>query len=132
MISVRDAAAVLDHLEPAGHLAERVGEDLAVLAREDLGHLLAPRVRASSRMRKKSSARFASDVSRQAGKAVLRRLDGGVHLLDRREVDGAGLAAGRRVVDRAAAAGAALDAAAADPVRDARDGGRVDRLGHVG
>ncbi len=40
----RDAAAVLDDLEPARHLAERVGEHLAVLAREDLGHLLAPRV----------------------------------------------------------------------------------------
>ena len=83
-------------------------------------------------MRKKSSARFASDVSRQAGKASRAAWTAASTSSARREVDGTGLAAGRGVVDRAAAAGAAVDPAAADPVRDARGGGRVDRLGHVG
>src|SRR6185312_17529740 len=36
----RDAAAELDHLEPAGDLAERVREHLAVLGGEDLGDVL--------------------------------------------------------------------------------------------
>ena len=35
---------MLDDLEPARHLAERIGEDLAVLADEDLGDLVASRV----------------------------------------------------------------------------------------
>ena len=41
---VRDAAAELDHLEPARHLAERVREHLAVLGVRMLRDLLAPRV----------------------------------------------------------------------------------------
>ena len=90
---------------------------------EDLGHLARAARAASSRMRKKSSARFASDICAPGGERLLRGLDGGVDLLDRREVDLAGLAAGRRVVDRAAAAGAALDPAAADPVREPARGG---------
>src|SRR5439155_1675505 len=65
-----------------------------------------------------------------SGERVPRRLDGRIDLLGSREVDGAGLAAGRRVVDRAVVTGAAVDPASADPVRDAGDGGRVDRLGH--
>ena len=32
---VRDAARELDHLQPARHLAERVGHDLAVLGADD-------------------------------------------------------------------------------------------------
>ena len=90
----------------------------------------------SSRIRKNSSARFASEVARHAGNAALRRLDGRVDLLDGGEVDGAGLRAGRRVVHGAAAAGRPGDAAPVDPVADPLDArllgrGRGCQLGHL-
>ena len=125
----RDAAAVLDDLEAARHLAERVGEHLAVLAGEDLGHLVAPGVE------QLPDAEEELGALRERGLAPGRegtagRLDGRVHLLGGREVDGAGLVTSRGVVDRAAASGAALDAASAYPVRDPGGAGRVDCLGH--
>ncbi len=40
--SVRDAARELDDLEAALHLAEGVGDDLAVLVGDHLGELLGP------------------------------------------------------------------------------------------
>jgi hypothetical protein len=50
-------------------------------------------------------------------------MSSGVDLLDRREVDLAGLLTGGRVVDGAGASGGAGDGGAADPVADAGDGG---------
>ncbi len=127
----RDPAAVLDDLEPARHLAERVGEHLAVLAREDLGDLLAPRVQQLTDAEEELGP--FRERGRPPGRESLPRcLDGRVDLLHARKVDGAGLAAGRGVEDRAAAAGAAVDPAPADPVRDARRSRCVDGLGHRG
>ena len=82
--------------------------------------------RASTRLRMRNmiSVRFDSDVARQAGKAALAAATAAVDLLDGGEVDALGLPAGRRVVDRAAAAGRARHARAADPVADR--GKRVD------
>src|SRR5262249_40237672 len=61
---------------------------------------------------------------------LLRRLDGGVDLLDRREVDRPRLLTGRGVPDGAAPPGRSLDALASDPVVDRLHGGRCDRLRH--
>ena len=62
---------------------------------------------------------------------LLRGLNRGVDLLDRREVELARLPAGRRVVDGARAPRGSGDAAAADPVADLLDGWRCfDRLCH--
>ena len=125
----RDPAAVLHDLEPARHLAQRVGEDLAVLAGEDRGDLLAPGMQqladAEEELCPLRKRRLAP-----GGECVPRRLDGRIHLLHAREVDRAGLAPVRGVVDRAAAPGAAVDPAPADPVRDARRSGCVDDFGH--
>ena len=121
---------MLDDLEPARHLAERVGEDLAVLADEDLGRLLAPRVEELTDAEEELGA-LRERRSTPAGEGVLRRLHCRVDLFHRREVDGAGLPAGGRVEDGPAAAGAALDTASPDPVRDAGGGGRVDGIGHA-
>ena len=122
----RDAAAVLDDLEPARHLAERVGEHLAVLA---------VRISAASSRRACEQLPDAEEelgALRErglapGGNASLRGLDGRVHLLDasrsrRRRVwrPVAGLKTGP------AASGSALDPAAADPVRDSR-GARARR-----
>jgi hypothetical protein len=126
----RDPAAVLDDLEPARHLAERVGEHLAVLTGQDLGRLLAPRVE------ELPDAEEELGPLRERGLAPgreggARSLDGRVHLLGGREVDGAGLAAGGRVVDGAAPSGAALDPAPADPVRDPSGARCVNGFGHA-
>ena len=83
-------------------------------------------------MPKKSSARFASEVARQAGNAARAAWTAASTSSDAGEVDGAGLAPPRRVEDGAAAAGGAVDAAASDPVRDPCGGGCFDRLRHVG
>ena len=120
---------MLHDLQPARHLAERVGQDLAVLAGEDRGHLLAPRMEQLADAEEELGPLRERGLA-PGGERVPRRLDGRIDLLGGREVDCAGLAASRGVVDRAAAAGAAVDPASADPVRDARDSGRVDRLGH--
>ena len=79
--SVGMPQAVLDHLEPARDLAERVGVHLAVLAREDAGDVVAVRVEeladaeeelGAPRERERAPGREASFA---AG-------DGGVDLLD--------------------------------------------------
>ena len=108
---------MLDHLEAALHLADRVGEHLAVLVREDLRDLLA--------LRMHELANPEHDVralrQRDRAPALERRLGSGhslADLLDGREVDLAGLRPERRVVDRPAAPGLAGHALAADPVAD--------------
>src|SRR5207248_2001688 len=113
-----DAAAVLDHLEPAGDLTLGVREHLAVLGGQELGDLGPVPV---------DEVADAEEELRAAGerertplrKGPLRGLDGAIDLLDRREVDLGGLLAGRRVVDRPAAPGLTCYARSADPVVDA-------------
>ena len=91
----REAAAELDDLEPARHLAERVGEDLAVLADEDLGELVAALVEELADAEEELGApRERRRAPRRERR--LRGLDGGVDLLDRGEVDRAGLLARSR------------------------------------
>ena len=111
----RDPAGVLDHLEPALHLAERVGEHLAVLRGEDPRDLLAVRVHQLADAEDQLGALRERD--RAPGReGLLRGRDRAVDLLDGREVDLAGLLAGGRVVDGAAAPGLALGRSPADPV----------------
>ena len=117
---LRDAAAVLDHLEPALHLAHRVGEHLPVLGGEEPREVLA--VLGDELADAEEHLGAARERDRPpGGERLLRRRDGGVDLLERGEVDRAGLLAGRRVVDRAAAARLPGDRPAADPVVDPRD-----------
>ena len=66
---VRDPAGELDHLEPAGDLARRVGGHLAVLGADQRGQLGLPRRGAARGTRTSRSARLVSDVSRQPGQA---------------------------------------------------------------
>ena len=120
---------MLDDLEPARHFAQCVREDFAVLANEDLGHVVPPLVEQLADAEEELRP-LGQRGAAPGGEGFARGLDGGVNLLDAREVDGPGLAAGRRVVDRAAAAGTALHPASPDPVRDPGRSGRVDGLGH--
>ena len=115
--SVRDAAAELDHLEPARDLAHRVGGHLAVLEREQPRDVLAVRVEELPDPEEELGALRERERA-PGGERGLRGLHRAVDLLDGREVDGARLLAGRRVVDRAAAARLAGDGLPADPVVD--------------
>src|SRR6185503_21359990 len=119
-----DAAAELDHLEPARDLALRVGQDLAVLERQQAREVVAVRVEELSDAEEELGSAREGDGA-PALEGALGRLDGRVDLLGRREVDLAALLAGGRVVDRAAATRRALDAPAVDPVRDPRDLARL-------
>ena len=69
---VRDAAGELDHLEAAGHLAERVGQHLAVLGGDQRGDLAPCRWFTSSRNANSTCVRLASDVCAQSGDAAWR------------------------------------------------------------
>jgi hypothetical protein len=75
----------------------------------------------SWRIRKKSSVRRESETVRPFAEGSLRSLNRGVDLLDRGEVDLAGLHAERRVVDRPAPARGPFEPLAVYPVRDSRD-----------
>ena len=100
-----------------------------MLADEDLGERVAPLVEELADA--EEELRLARERRRApGGERRLRGLDGGVDLLDRGEVDRAGLRSGRGVEDRTAATGRAVDATPADPVGDARDRGSFDGLGH--
>ena len=114
----RDAAGELDHLEPARDLAEGVGEHLAVLGGQDPGDLLATVVDELANPEQELGALRQRDGA-PGGERRLRRLHGRIDLLHGGEVDLAGLASQRRVVDGPAAAGRAGHALAADPVGDA-------------
>ena len=131
----RDPAGELDHLEPAGDLAERVGEHLAVLGREDARNLLAAVVHElADPEHQLGPLRERGGAPR--GERRLRGGDRGTDLLGRRQVDLAALLPERRVVDGSGAAGRSLDGLAADPVADAGErfallGGRGRELGHA-
>ena len=110
-------ADVLDDLDPALHLAVRVGEHLAVLCRQEAREVVAvlvdELVDAEEELR---ALRERPVAPRRVGGR--RRRDRAVELLDRREGDLARLLARRRVVDGAIPAGLAPDALSADPVAD--------------
>ena len=116
----RDAAGVLDHLEPAGDLAQRVGMHLAVLACEEARDVVAVLVE------QRADAEEELGAARQrerapGGEGGPRGRDRSVDLLGRREVD-LGLDSARgRVVDRARTARPARDDGSVDPVADPRE-----------
>ncbi len=114
---VRDAARELDVLEPSGDLAHRVGQHLAVLGGEQRGDLLAVGVDQLAHAEQDLGApRQAGGPPR--GERRLGRGDGRVDLVGRRQVDGARLLTGGRVVDDAGATRRPGDDRATDPVRD--------------
>ena len=113
----RDPAAELDHLEPARHLAHRVGEHLAVLGGEQPREVLAVRVEELADPEEQLGAPAERERA-PGGERLLRGLDGEVDLLDGAKSTAPVLHARRRVVDRADSARAALVALAADPVID--------------
>ena len=129
---VRDAARELDDLEPARDLAERVGRHLAVLGGEERRDVLAMLVDQLADAEQDLGAPRRATSRATRGNAAFAAATACVDLLDGREVDRAGLPAGRRVVDRAAAAGRPGDCHPADPVVDRLDGGRrlLQRVGH--
>ena len=115
---VRDAARELEVLQAAGDLAQRVRRNLAVLGGQQRGELLAPLID------QVADAEHDLGPPRERGRAPFDEgarsgSDRCVDLLLGREIDPFRLAAGRRVVDRAAPARRALDDVAADPVRHA-------------
>ena len=117
---LRNPAAVLDHLETARDLSQRIGKNLAVLGGQDPRNVLAALIdEVANAEEDRRPLRQRHRAPRR--KRLLRRLDGPVDLLDRRKVDGARLHAPGRVVDRPAAPRRAFDDAAADPVADPRD-----------
>ena len=69
----RDAARVLDHLEAARDLADRVGEHLAVLGGEDARDVLAVLVERARGSRRRARRASTSDSARQAGNACFAR-----------------------------------------------------------
>src|SRR5581483_9092808 len=124
-----DPACVLDHLEAARDLAERVREDLAVLGGEDAGDVLAVLVDELPDAEEELGAAREGDGA-PALERLLRSPDGRVDLLDAREVDRARLLAGCGVPDRAAPARGAFDRLPADPVVNGLDLRRRERLSH--
>ena len=115
-----DAAGELDDLQAAGHLAEGVGEDLAVLRGDDRGELV--RVVEQLAEPEEHGVRLVSEVAPQ-GEAAGGRGDGGVDLLGCGEGDRAGHLAGGGVGDGAGPVAGALTPGAVDPVRDGRGHG---------
>jgi hypothetical protein len=115
---VGDAAGELDVLEATGHLAEGVGLHLAVLGGQEGGDLLAIALHELAQVEHHLGAAG-------EGGGTPPRLggagggDGPVDLLNRGEVDGRLLLAGRRVEHRPGPPRGALDDGPVDPVRDA-------------
>ena len=122
---MRDAAGELDDLQPALHLAQRVGMGLAVLGRDGagdpLGILLDEALEAHHEARALQGRRVGP-----AGQRGLRRLDGGVQLIARGELQLARLLACRGVEDRCGARRGGGGEAAADGVADGVLRGMVD------
>ena len=112
-----EPARELDHLEAAIHLAERVRQHLAVLARENLGELaLAPLEQLAER---KHDARARRDglVPPRIGR-VCGRCDRGVHDGLIRKRDTPRPLAGGGIEDVAPTIAGTLERGAADPVRE--------------
>jgi hypothetical protein len=113
-----DAADVLNDLETALHLALRVGEDLAVLLREDRGDVV-PALVDKLAYREQELLALGERYAAPARERLFGRLHGAIDLLDRGEVHLLRLHPKRGVVDRAAAARLAGDNLPADPVAHA-------------
>jgi hypothetical protein len=124
----RQAAAELDHLEPARDLPPRVREDLAVLGGEDPRDVVATVVHELADPEQRLGSARERDRA-PGGEGLPRGGDGGVDLLHAREVDGARLLPGRRVVDGAAPAGGTGHRLPPDPVVDPC---HLPRLAHCG
>ena len=105
---------------PRCDLAERVRKHLAVLGGEEGGEVLAALVRRARECGRAAPCGGRATTRARPGRPP-RPLDCPADLLDRGEVDLAGLPAGGRVVDGAAAARLAGDDRAADPVADSRE-----------
>ncbi len=123
----REPAHELDHLEPALHLAERVGQDFAVLGREQAREILAVLDEEVVDLEEEIGA-LRERPRAPVGGGGLRGGDRAVDLLDARERDLAGLLAGRGVVDRARSPRCPLHDLAADPVADRLQLGRHCRV----
>src|SRR5439155_4416883 len=115
-----NSAAELDHLEPARDLPLCVAEHLAVLGGQEPGQVVL--MLEQELAHAEEERRFLREGRRApVGERRLRGLNSAVHLLDRREIHRAALAAGRRVVDGAGPAGFTGDGSTADPVTDPLD-----------
>jgi hypothetical protein len=123
---VRDAAGELGDLEPAGDLADRVGDDLAVLGGDELGDLGLALVEQLAETEEHLGALGQRGPLPRRLPCGLRGGDDLAHELGGGEVEHAGLLAGGGVEHRAGARGAALPGSAADEVGDA-GGGRAHR-----
>ena len=120
----RDPAGELDHLEAAGHLAQGIGENLAVLGDEELGDRFL--VLMHELTDPEQHVRAAGERDRPPRtERLLRSLHREVDLFSGREIDGAALPAGGRVEHGARATRAPGDGDAADPVLDWRDAAAV-------
>jgi len=100
---LRDATCKLDVLETARDLAERVGQDLAMLSSEQHRDFLAVCVDELTHAEKDFGApreRRRSPRRERCG----RRGNGGINFGNRSEIDRAGLSSGRRVIDRSGVA----------------------------
>ena len=102
---VRDAAGELDVLQAPGHLAQGVGEDLAVLGVRS-GQLLAVGVDQLPEVEHAPRCAATGRWPARPGNACLRHADGGVDLSGGGQVDLGLLLAGRRVPDRPSPASA--------------------------
>ena len=119
---VRDAAGELGDLEATGHLAEGVGEDLAVLGGDQRGDVLLALVEQLAELEEHLGALGERDAAPLRGPG---RVGGGDDLVDevgRGEVELAALHPGGRVEDGAGALGGALPRSAVDQVGDAGRG----------
>ena len=130
---VGHAAGELQVLQAAGDLAEGVRRDLAVLRGQVGGELLAVGV---DEVPDAEHDLGATRERRRAprGERLASGADGRIHLVHRREVDRARLAARRRVEDRARPTRGAGDQPATDPMTDALPRGgrcRVRPLDHL-
>src|SRR5204863_720763 len=110
---MRDAAAELDHLEPARDLAQRVREHLAVLARKELRDLLALLVEELAD-REEELRPLRQRQRAPGGERLLRGLNGLIDLVGGSEVDGARLLSRGRVEHRPGASRSADVRAPAD------------------
>ena len=94
------SAGVLYVFQPSRHLAERIGDDFAVLCCEPLGDFVLVLLHEFSEAEQDGDALCHAHLPPR-GKSFLGRGNGVVYFCDRGEIHLAGLFAGGRVEDRA-------------------------------